>query len=426
MVMGKLHSSSEASSRTPSRRRRGAVAPWRRVTCGVLVALVALVTLAVGGCGGSGGSGGSGSSGGSGGSDGSGGSGGSPDVGSVAGPGYEPNAVVARVGGHVVSEAAFAHALAGLEKFEVLGAAAPVPPDFTGCVQHLEKTSQKGSKPDTAALRTQCEQQYQGLLKQALDPLIYRQWVIGGAAELGLSVSEAELQAQLRRVDAGVSHAQILANLATRDETLAEYELETKVKLLAEKIRHVFLAGTEHVSQAQIAHYYEVNKSQFGVPPRRAMYIARTGTKAEALKVKREIMEGKSFASVVKRLPLVQPIYSKDGFVAEYEPNLYSEPPLNNAIFAAKPNVVSNPIRIFLGYYVFEVKRLIAGVPEPLAKAQATIRAELPRELYKQGLRTFIAGWRARWKARTVCKAGYVVAKCADGTPVPEDPYTLD
>ena len=194
---------------------------------------------------------------------------------------------------------------------------------------------------------------------------------------------------------------------------------------LAEKIRHLLAARTEHLTAAQVAAYYDAHRSQFGTPPRRALYIARARSEAEALKVKREIVSGRSFASVVKGLPLEQPIFTKDGFLADYEPNLYSEPPLNNAIYAAKPNVVAGPVRISLGYYVFEVKRLIPAVPEPFKQAQATIRAQLPNELYKQALRTFVARSRARWRSKTKCRAGYVVAKCA-GAPLGfEDPYTL-
>jgi hypothetical protein len=82
-------------------------------------------------------------------------------------------------------------------------------------------------------------------------------------------------------------------------------------------------------------------------------------------------------------------------------------------------------VRISLGYYVFEVKRLIPAVPEPFKQAQATIRAQLPNELYKQALRTLVARSRARWRVKTKCRPGYVVAKCVGAPTGFEDPYTL-
>jgi PPIC-type PPIASE domain len=340
-------------------------------------------------------------------------------------PGSEPNAVVARVAGHAITKAQYAHALAGRIKFEQLQGFAPIPPRFTACIAHLEASSTSGTKPSGTALKAQCESQYKELVKEALGPLISAQWVLGAATEAGLSVSEAEVRAQVKREEGHSTQAQVLASLAKRDETLAEFASEVKVDMLAEKIRHMLKAKAEHLTSSQVAAYYETHKSQYATPARRSLYIARTATEAEALKVKREIAAGTGFASVVKRLPLQQPIYSVHGYVAEYEPNLYSEAPLNNAIFAAKPNFLSDPVKIYLGYYVFEVKRALPAVQEPLSQAKAAIRAQLPYQRYKQALAAYVAKLRAHWRALTTCLPGYVVAKCAGASSEPEDAYTI-
>jgi hypothetical protein len=395
----------------------------RLVCC---ISSVALVALVLGGCGG--GAKGNTTSGGttSGGTT----SGGTPSTGTGTSasvePVSEPNAAVARVGGHVITRAAFAHSLAGLIKFEQLEGIAPVPPDFTACIDHLQATAAAGAKPSQATLKSQCEAQRQSLVKQALDPLISQQWVIGGAAEAGVSVSEAGLQQYLKTEERGRPQALVAKTLAKQGETLADFALRSKVQILSEGIRHIFVARTEHPTQAQVTHYYNEHKAQFGTPPRRAVEIARAATEAEALKVKREIASGQSFASVVKHLPLGQPIFSKDGLVASYEPNLYSEPPLNNAMFAAHRDVLSGPVKIFLGYYVFEVKQIFPPTRQPLAQAEATIRTVLPNELYKSAFSAYVAAWRARWKAKTICSPGFVVAKCAGAPGEPEDPFTLD
>jgi hypothetical protein len=360
-----------------------------------------------------------------------GGCGGSKDTASVStatvasDPGSEPNAVVVRVAGHAITQAEFAHALAGRIKFEQLQGFAPVPPGFTACIEHLEASSTGGAKLSGAALRAQCEGQYRELLKGALGPLISEQWIIGAATEAGVSVSEAELRAQVRREEGHSTRARVLANLAKRDQTLAEFALEVKVDMLAEKIRHMLRAKAEHLTAGQVAAYYGAHKSQYATPGRRSLYIARTASEAEALKVKREIAAGESFASVVKRLSLAQPIYTVDGYLAKYEPDLYSEPPLNDAIFAAKPGVLSGPVKIFLGFYVFEVKRVLAKVQQPLAQAAVAIRAQLPYERYKQALAAYVARLRSHWRALTTCLPGYVIAKCAGAPAEPEDAYTI-
>jgi hypothetical protein len=211
---------------------------------------------------------------------------------------------------------------------------------------------------------------------------------------------------------------------------VADFALETKVQLLAEGIRHALTRKTAHLNQAQIVNYYNEHKQLFGVPKRRDLEIARAGSEAEALKIKAEIASGKTFASVVRTLPLPQPIYSKKGMVLRYEPHLYHQPPLNDAIFAAKPNVLSGPVKIEEGYYVFEVKRAYPLRPSTLAQAQTAIRRQLPTMLYKQALVAFVSEWRKRWAARTDCQPGYVVAKCRQASsatpPENQDPYTLN
>lgn len=362
-------------------------------------------------------------------------------VAASADPVSEPNAVVAQVGGHAITKTMFEHALVAAVKYAQPlypgETAAPVPPDFAACVQHLQAASassgSSGSVPSVAELKSKCEQQYQTLETRALDHLIVQQWVIGGGAEEGVHVSNRELEQALKKARGGKSQAQAEQELATSGRTVADFALETKVQLLGEGIRTVLARKTDHITRAQVVNYYNEHRSLFGVPKRRDLEIARAGSQAEALKIKGELASGKTFASVVSKLPSsYQPIYSKEGLVLGYEPGLYREPPLDHAIFAAKPNVLSGPVGISLGYYVFEVKRTYPPHQKTLAQSQAAIKQQLPNEMYKQALVAFISTWRLRWRARTDCEAGYVVTKCrqfkAAGAAQSEneDPYTLN
>lgn len=351
-------------------------------------------------------------------------------------PVAEPNAVVVRVAGHAITRAMFAHAFAAEVKSEGPNAVAPVPPDFTACIEHLQATSApsgpSGAKPGAAELKGDCQQQYLTFEKHALDPLIVDQWVIGGAAEEGVHVSGRELEQALKKAEAGHSQAHVAQQLAISGRTLADFALETRVQLLGEGIRHVLAGKTEHITRTQVVDYYNEHKALFGLPPRRDLEIARAGSEAEAQKIKREIASGKTFASVVGKLPLTQPIFSRKGLVSGYQPGLYRQRPLDHAIFAARPNVLSGPVKINLGYYVFEVKRMLPPVQKPLAEVQLSIRQQLPEILYNHALVAFVSAWRERWTARTDCQPGYVVAKCRQfkassvAPSAKEDPYTLN
>ncbi len=340
----------------------------------------------------------------------------------------EPNAVVVRVAGHAITKAMYAHELFRAERLsEGPNPVALVPPDFDACVSRL-KAANTVHGASAADLKAVCAERYETVKARALDRLIVYRWVLGAAAEVGVSVDRKALEQEMRKAEHEPSPAALKKVLATTGRTKADLERQFEAQQLEEAIRAKLTSETAHVSEAQVAAYYRANRSRFGTPEGRDLLIARVGKLAEAEKIKREIAAGASFPDVVKKLPLQQPIYSNDALVVDYQSGMYHEPPLNDAIFAARPGVLSGPVRINLGYYVFEVTKIIPPVQKSLAQVRATIRGELPAERYQQALVGFLKRWRARWTARTDCSRGYVVQKCRQyGSPTEqEDLYTFD
>jgi hypothetical protein len=351
-------------------------------------------------------------------------------------PVSEPNAVVARVGDQVITKAMFAHQLAIATRDEGPGSVTPVPPAFSQCIARLKAASTastaSGPKPTAAELKSACHEEYLVLETRALDRLIVDDWTEGGAAELNVAVSESTITGLIEKYVHEHPPGALVKLLAERKRTLADLATQEKVQLLGEGIRKLITLKTSDITHAQVVSYYDHHKASFGVPERRVLEIARTSTREEALKVKREIASGESFASAVSKIHLQQPIYSTNGLVPAYASGMYAEPPLNNAIFAAKPNVLSGPVKIYLGYYVFEVKGILPAQQKTLAQSEAAIRSQLPGERYEQALVAFIKRWRVIWTAKTSCEPGYVVPKCKQFKPSAElpqpieDPYTLD
>ena len=332
----------------------------------------------------------------------------------------DPNAVVARVGGTAITKASFEHALLVAAKSEEPSPVIPVPPDFTACVTRLQASSEGSasastSAPSAATLRSRCSAHYDALETTALDSLILDDWLIGGAAEEGVSVSAQQVHQRLQRL--GSSPSLLEKNLAAQGRTMADHVLEIRIQMLAEGIRQALARRTDHISQAQIVSYYNEHKQAFGTPERRDFHIFGAASKAEAERAKREIASGKSFAAVVKKLPSeAQPIYSVEGLVVGYKSGEYHQIPLNRAIFAASPHVLSGPVGVSGGYYVFEVTRVHPAQQKSLAQSQAAIEKTLPSELFKSALAEFVSTWRTRWISRTECQKGYVVASCRQFT----------
>jgi parvulin-like peptidyl-prolyl isomerase len=238
--------------------------------------------------------------------------------------------------------------------------------------------------------------------------------VIDQASELGVRLSAAELGQQVRQFERSQSssEAEFQKFLARTGETRSDIVLQAEAGGLAPKIPPKIEQDNQTVSQAQVKRYYDEHAQHFIVPEQRDLKIVRTLSNTAALRVKQEIQAGKSFAAVAKKTSIGQPIDTKEGLLLALVPRFFSEKPLNDAIFAATANILTGPVRISLGYYVFEVKAIRRAHRVPLTQVESAIRSQLSAEQRQDALSRFDEQFSKRWTARTHCKAGYVVSLC--------------
>jgi hypothetical protein len=294
-------------------------------------------------------------------------------------------------------------------------------------------TVAQGAKPGSP-----CDTQIAALREQALNSLIAYHWLLGEARAVGAPVSTATAQAKLRTAKAKLfkSEAEFEAALNSSGRTEADLLFELELTQAAENL-HKHLRSLVPVTTAAAIHsYYRDHQSTYAVLKRRNVKILRTTTRAEAFVARREIAAGKSFSSVARATKVAQPAHAINALVLELKPGTYAEPKLSKAIFAAKLNMLSGPVTIRLGSYVFEAKSQTPGHERPLEQVEAQIRGEIAKEAQTRTLAEYIRSWKGRWTARTHCQPGFVVPKCSNYTgpapklagPIPtsEDAFTVD
>jgi foldase protein PrsA len=342
---------------------------------------------------------------------------------SACGGGIPGNAVV-QVGGNPIAKTTFEHwlSVAASATSAQTGAIAakpvlPDPPNYTACIAHLEATAPKPvkgqSKPTSAQLRTQCEQQYKSLQQQVLGFLISSSWVLGEAETQGVKASDKEVKKQFEQIknQQFPKAAEFQKFLATSGQTVSDLLLRVKLNLLSSKIQQKVAKQKGAITQAQISKYYEEHKSQFGTPEKRNLRIILTKTEAAAKKAKQEVQSGKSFASVAKRTS-IDPTSKANGGELSGVVKGQEEKALDEAIFSAKTGVLGGPVKTPFGYYVYEVKSATPGSQQTLAQAQPSIKQQLTAQQQQQGLSKFVKEFRKRWEAKTECRSGYVVQDC--------------
>jgi PPIC-type PPIASE domain len=303
---------------------------------------------------------------------------------------------VARVGSRAITVASFNQRV-GEELDSEPSSQRLSPPAFAACAARSKETLKaagaSGEALATAALVKRCRQSYEGLRAQVLEHLISSLWVIEGARELGVDVTPAEAKSKFK---------------------IKQLTLAARTNLDAEAIRQKLSRSVEPMSSAAAARFYASHRGEFTTPEERDLAIVRTGTKPTGVAVRGELAAGVSPKSIAKRFPIRQPIYSKDGLVRGLKPGVYREAKLDHAIFNAHIGEVRGPIKTVIGYYVFVVRAIRPGHHKPLAVVEAAIKRAVPEQLRQRALARFVAGWRARWTARTSCSPGYVVRKCRE------------
>ncbi len=324
----------------------------------------------------------------------------------------------------------------------------PDAPGFTGCVAHFAAFYAKagGSRPSVGVLRERCAALWARLLRADLRRLIAREWVLGGARELGVGVSVGEVRRGLENdlVRQFGSEAKFQKFLAESGENMPDLLFGEEYRLLSDKIREKIEPAS--VSEAQVARDYSENKRQYFVAEKRDLGLIETKSAAAARRVKRELESGVAFASIAKRRAGEQPPYTRGGLLLGLEPHAFAERSLNGAIFRAGPHVVEGPVRVLEpagwkgrslqdihaidGYYVFRVQSVSRAYQQPLVRVRATIAQLLLLAMDRRAIAAYIKPWRERWLAKTDCSPGFVIRKCRQYQPLageePEDAYTLD
>jgi foldase protein PrsA len=336
-----------------------------------------------------------------------------------------PGDAVVQVGSTPITKTTFEHwlgvAAASSAASATTTAAKPVvpdPPNFTACIAHFQATAPKPAKgqpkPTEAQYKAQCEQEYTALKQQVLGFLISANWVIGEASDQGVKVSDKEVEKKFNELKTQQfpKEAAFQKFLASTGQSVSDLLLRVKLNLLSQKIQQkISKEGGKSVTQAQIEKYYKENKQRFGAPEKRDLKIILTKTQAQAEAAKKEIESGKSFAATAKAVS-IDPASKSNGGVLVGVVKGQEQAALNSAIFAAKPNVLTGPIKTPFGYYIFEVTAVHAPTAQTLAQVQASIKQQLAATQQQGALTKFVASFKKKWEGRTECRKEYSVQDC--------------
>ncbi len=252
--------------------------------------------------------------------------------------------------------------------------------------------------------------------QRAITLLITSHWLIDEAARQGV---QAPPEAVQQAFEERAQSAEFQKRLRGTGETPADVKLEMGAELAGEAIREKLAGSAADFTQSELVGFYRANASSFSTLEVRVTdLIENLHDPAAAEALVRRIGTGHAFA----RRAIHEHVSQTPGFMSTPEKVKVVE-----AIFAARPGVVSSPMRLNGSWAVFVVRSVAPPKPKPLASVRSEVGRRLNVARQHQIASSFDREYLERWHAKTSCRSGYVAAGCPQfkGALEPyEDPFS--
>jgi foldase protein PrsA len=346
------------------------------------------------------------------------------------GGGGVPGNAVVNIGGDTIKRTTFDHwmQIAATGNAQQQGqtgkAAIPDAPGFKTCIAQKKKTAPKPAKgqptPTDATLKTQCEQEYNALRDSVMSFLVSAAWIQGEAHDRGVKYTDAQAKKEFdtQRDQSFPQEKDYVSFLKNSGYVQEDLLYRIRVQQLSQKLRDSVIKGKDKVTDAQVADYYNKNKSRYATPERRDLRIVLTKSSAKAEEAKKALQSGQDWKTVAAKYSIDQSSKANGGVLPAVARG-QQEKSLDDAVFTATKGALQGPVKTQFGYYVFQVTKVTPASQQTLDQAKQNIKSLLVTEGQQKALDAFIKDFRTKWKDRTDCRSGFKTADCK-GQPEPK------
>ncbi len=262
---------------------------------------------------------------------------------------------------------------------------------------------------------------YEELKETAMKALFEYIWLQGLAAELGVSVSDKEIAAELKKVkkENFKTEAEFQKFLKESRFTPADVNERVKLQKLSTQLQKTVKEGIPSPTQTEIEDYYEAAKgTQFTQKPSRDVRIVVNKDRKKA----EEALDALSKDDTAQNWEKIAKKYSEDpttkasgGLQKEVQEGGVEEP-LDKEFFSAPEGQVEGPLKAERGYVVFEVESSTPESVQELKTVEAQIKSTLAQRAEQEYFLGYVTDFNNEWTSRTFCASGYVIERCANFT----------
>lgn len=263
------------------------------------------------------------------------------------------------------------------------------------------------------------EPKYEELKKGALEELLNAVWLEGQGEELGVEITEKEVETELEKIkkQSFPTPQAYKKFLKESDFTEADVNDRIRLQILGTKIQEQVSQEAPPPSSDEIAAYYEAEKeAKFTAKETREVRVIVNEDKSKIEAAKQELEKDHSPAGwkkAAKKYSSDPTTKSKGGLTPGVQEEFLPEQ-LKEPIFSAATGELIGPLKTGKTYLLLEVVNFTPAKTKSLAEAEPEVVKALEQEKAQQGLNEFVAEYEGKWRTRTFCASDFATEQCSN------------
>jgi peptidyl-prolyl cis-trans isomerase C len=268
-------------------------------------------------------------------------------------------------------------------------------------------------------------QQYVALRRQAMQFLVQREQFEQKADELGLKISDADVEKQMQTIKTqyfgkngkcdAACEEKYQAEIKKQGVTNEQVRDDVRASVVQNKIYEKVTADVT-VSDKEIEEYYKKNKQNYVQPASRDVRHILVKKKALADSLYRRASGGANFAALAKQYS-TDPGTKKQGGKLPISKGR-QVPEFDKAAFALQTGEISRPVKTSYGWHIILA---LNGVKKekvtPLSEVKPAIRQQLLQQEKTESMKDWVEETQKSFEEKTTYQVGYEPPASTTATP---------
>jgi parvulin-like peptidyl-prolyl isomerase len=255
------------------------------------------------------------------------------------------------------------------------------------------------------------------LHEAAIGELLNTAWIFGEGEELGIKVTDKEVETELAKVKKESFKTEKAFQEFLKESHFTEEDVNQRIELqiLSTKIQEKITKETPPVTEAEAKTYYEAEKAtQYTKKPTRDVRVVVNEDKKEVEAAQKALEADNSAASWKKVTKKYSPTTASQGGLQKEIAEEFLTEPLKKDIFKSKTGELIGPVKQEKNYLLLEVVKEHPEKVQSFAEVKTTIQTTLTQEKEQKYFSNWVSGFQSKWGQRSQCASGFVIQQCAN------------